>query len=320
MQILPYSKQDAAEWDRVIAHCPMATFLHTRRFLSYHGDRFRDASVILRDEEGRIAGLLPAAVDPRDDRRVVSHPGITFGGLLHAGNLFGERMIEAFEALMSYYRGQGITSLHYKAVPYIYHQSPSGDDLYTLFRIGARRFRCDLSCAIDLANRREPSSRRKRGLKKAISRGVKVVAGAQYVDDLWAVLEETLERKLGEKPVHSLDEIKNLQRLFPENIRFTVGLLDGEIVAGITLFSSRSVTRAQYIASNERGNDVSALDAVLEHAIEQARAEGRRYFDFGTSNRNDGQHLSASVYQFKTEFGAGGVAHEFYDIDLSSQD
>ena len=318
MRISPYGEQDGPEWDELIVKCPMATFLHTRRFLSYQGDRFRDVSLILKDGEGKTVGLLPAAIDPQVDRRVVSHPGITFGGLLHVGNLVGDRMIEAFEDLMRYYREQGMASLRYKAVPSIYHQSPSGDDLYALFRLGALRTRCDLSCAIDLANRHEPSSRRKRGLKKALRSGVEVVEGERFIEGFWRALEENLERKIAQKPVHTTDEIRYLASLFPENIKFIVGLLNGQVVAGVTLFSSRAVTHAQYIASNATGHDVSALDAVFEHAIRQTQAEGRRYFDFGTSNRNEGQYLSSSIHQFKTEFGGGGVAHEFYDIDLKT--
>ncbi len=63
----------------------MATFLHTRRFLAYHQDRFKDVSLLLANDKG-IVGLFPAALDPAEARTVVSHPGITYGGLLHSGN------------------------------------------------------------------------------------------------------------------------------------------------------------------------------------------------------------------------------------------
>lgn len=318
LQISLYSKRNAIEWDEAVARCPMATFLHTRRYLAYHGDRFQDVSLLLKDEKQKILGLFPAAVDPTDEHRVVSHPGLTFGGLAHAGELYGERIIEALENLRRYYASQGFATLRYKAVPYIYHQAPSGDDLYGLFRLGAKRFRCDLSCAIDLRNRCRPSSRRRRCLKKALRLGVEVLEGDEFIDELWQVVEENLQRKLAGKPVHSRAEIRYLHSLFPENICFLIGRIRGQTVAGLTLFSTQSVMKAQYIASSEVGSDVCALDAVLQHAIEKAGREGHNYFDFGTSNRNDGQHLSASLYQFKSEFGAGGVAHEFYDINLES--
>ena len=317
MQVSPYSEQDAAAWDEIVAHCPMGTFLHTRRFLAYHHERFRDVSLLLKDDQ-RIVGLFPAAVDPTSARRVVSHPGITYGGLLHPGELYGDKMIDALVTLCDYYARQGFDALRYKAVPHIYHQAPSEDDVYALFRVGAKRVRCDLSSAIDLVNRRGPSSRRKRSLKKALSRGVQIADGAESVTELWKLVAENFQRKLRSRPVHTEAEIKCLYELFPQNIEFVVALLNHKIVAGVVFFSTPSVTHTQYIASSETGYDVCALDAVLEHSIGRATADGRRYFDFGTSNRDEGWQLSTNIYHFKTEFGAGGVAHEFYDIDLKA--
>jgi lipid II:glycine glycyltransferase (peptidoglycan interpeptide bridge formation enzyme) len=155
-------------------------------------------------------------------------------------------------------------------------------------------------------------------LAKALKAGVEVTDGAPYVPELWQVVEANLERKLGEKPVHTLDEIRHLHALFPDNITFLTGRLDGRTVAGVVLFSTEMVARTQYIASDAVGYDVSALDAVIEQAVDQARQGGRRYFDFGTSNRDGGRHLSASVYEFKLQFGGGGVVHEFYDLALNA--
>ncbi|HEY0006603.1 MAG TPA: hypothetical protein VGB17_17610, partial [Pyrinomonadaceae bacterium] len=97
MQVLRYTETDAEMWDEFISQAPMSTFLHTRRFLSYHGNRFRDASLLLMDQHNRLAGVLPAAVDKGNERRVVSHPGITYGGWLHRGELLGECMLEALQ-------------------------------------------------------------------------------------------------------------------------------------------------------------------------------------------------------------------------------
>jgi hypothetical protein len=75
---------------------------------------------------------------------------------------------------------------------------------------------------------------------------------------------------------------------------------------------------AQYTASSKMGQDVCALDVVFEHCIEKAGVSGARYFDFGISNENEGQYLNATLYEYKAEFGAGGVVHEFYELNLKS--
>ena len=53
MEISAFTHDDAAAWDEFVSRSPTAIFLHTRRFLAYHGNRFDDASLILRNE-GRI--------------------------------------------------------------------------------------------------------------------------------------------------------------------------------------------------------------------------------------------------------------------------
>jgi Acetyltransferase (GNAT) domain len=316
--VTAYSEAESVAWDELAGRAETATFLHTRRYLSYHGERFKDCSLLIMDERQRLAGLFPAAVDPQDETRVVSHPGITYGGVLHDGRLRGERMLDALEAVRSFYVEQGFCALRYKAVPYIYHLSPSSDDLYALFRLGARLYRSDLSCAIDLQNRPRASERRRRGLRRALKDGVGVEEGAAFAQAFWKILEETLAAKYHTRPVHRVDEILLLHSLFPRNIEFVAALHEGEVIAGVVLFVSPYVVHLQYMASGSRGQEMCALDAVLDHCIGRAEARGARYFDFGISTERDGQYLNAGLYQFKSEFGGGGVVHEFYELNLRS--
>src|SRR5438128_272608 len=162
MRVVPYTSEHAERWDEVARKAPMGTFLHTRRFLSYHGDRFRDASLLITDARGRVSGVLPAALDPADPARVVSHPGATYGGLVHDGALYVDDVRAALEAACAHYRDAGLQVLRYKPVPHIYHVAPSADDVFALTALAATRVRCDLSCAIDLSARRSPSRRRVR--------------------------------------------------------------------------------------------------------------------------------------------------------------
>lgn len=317
IQVVPYTEKDALRWDKLVVHSPMATFLHTRRFLCYHGTRFRDCSLLILDTNGRLIGLFPAAVDQIDGKKVVSHPGITFGGVLHAGKLYGESMMEALSAIIVYFSDLGFERLRYKAVPYIYHHGPGGDDLYALFRFSAVRDRCDLSTAIDLSKPVVSSQRRRRGLATALRDGIVVREGIEFIRDFWGILEENLAQKYQTNPTHSLDEMSNLFSLFPDNIRVVVGLFRSKVVAGTILFMTPLVAHAQYIASNETGLDACALDAVFDHCIAQAASEGKRYFDFGISTEKEGEHLNVGLYDFKRQFGGGGVVHEFYSISLA---
>jgi hypothetical protein len=311
---VPYAGA-ADEWDALVVQAPMATFLHTRRFLDHHGDRFRDVSLLLIDD-GEIVGVLPAAVDPTDERRIVSHPGSTYGGVVHDAGLAGEGMIEAIEAIRASYRDQGFEMLTYKAVPYIYHRSPSQDDLYALFRLEAARARVDFSCAIDLDSRRPPTKRRARGLKKARAQEIEVVSSPDVARDLWPVLEENLRDRHGLRPVHTVEEILHLHELFPDEVGFVVGVRDGEVLGGTVTFTTPRVVHAQYTAAGERGREASVLDAIFERCIEESRGSGARFFDFGISTTDNGRRLNAGLHRFKLEFGGGGVTYETYELTL----
>ena len=66
----PYEKHDEEPWERLVAESWNGTFLHQRKFLSYHGNRFQDLPLFIEDETGRIAGVFPAGLDPNREDRV----------------------------------------------------------------------------------------------------------------------------------------------------------------------------------------------------------------------------------------------------------
>lgn len=315
LEVLPFTAADVQRWDAFCEKAVNATLLHTRRFFCYHGERLRDASLLVLDE-GRLVGVLPAA--EAGPGTVASHPGATYGGLVHDGRMTGSRMLAALEACAQAWADRGYQRLVYKPLPTTYQRRPAQDDLYALFRLGALRFRADLSCAIDLAEPGPVSERRRRSLAKA-RKVVMLDRGAHLLPAFWAVLEENLARKHDARPVHTLDEISELQALFPGEIELHCALLHGAVEAGVLLFNGPRVWHAQYIAASEKAYAVGALDAVFQGAIASAAAAGTRYFDFGTSNEDGGRVLNEGLFRFKSEFGGGGVVHEHYELSLAGR-
>ncbi len=315
VRVRAFEVGDAERWDAFCVSARPATFLHSRNFLSYHGERFRDRSLLLFEESGELLGLFPAAVDPSDERSIVSHPGCTYGGFVHHGALAGDAMVAALCTVAAHYAAGGAKRLVYKPVPFFYHQGPAQDDLWALFRLGAQRTRCDLSSTIDLDNQLPRSSRRKRSLSKAKKAGVTLVEGSAHLAALWAVLGENLDRKHGSVPVHRFDEIRLLADRFPKQINCVGAMLEGSLIAGVVLFNTPLTRHAQYIAASDEGQRVSALDAVFDQCISVARESGQRWFDFGISNERDGR-LNKGLHRFKSEFGSGGAVHEHYELPL----
>jgi hypothetical protein len=313
VEVVPYNEALAMEWDSFCATTLQGTLLHTRKFLSYHADRFVDQSLLIK-EDGRVIGMLPAALHRSDTSCVVSHPGATYGGIVHTGYLRGRRMLEAMSAILRHYRDLGAKTLVYKSVPIIYHRSLAQDDLYAIFRLGGRRTQCDLSSTICLTARLPISERRRRSLRKALQANTQVIDCSDRLSEFWTILSENLARKYEKRPVHTVSELELLVRRFPNEIKLLVALVDGQIEAGTLLFRTPTCDHAQYIAASQRGNQVCALDAVFDHCITAANSAEKRWFDFGISTEDSGQLLNEGLYGFKSEFGAGGTLYESYEL------
>ena len=269
-----------ARWDAFIAGCPMGTFLHSRKFLSYHGDRFEDCSLLLSNGD-KLLAVLPAAKLTNDT--VASHPGATYGGIVHAGELYGNHMREALIAVAAYYRQNGFHRLLYKVVPDCYRRFPCDDDIFALQQAGGELLSCDLSTVIDFRWRGKVHLQRRRSIKKAVAAGVVVCCGNKHASAAWDLLEQNLRERHNVQPTHTLDEILFLARQFSQNIKFYVGMVSGEAICAVTMFITDTVWHTQYIASNDAGRRICGLGFLFETLIEQAVLSGARYFSFGTS-------------------------------------
>lgn len=308
MEVRRYRPDMADAWNALNRQARNGHFLFDRGFMDYHADRFEDASLVVL-EDGELVALLPAN---RAGHEVWSHQGLTFGGLV-SGPVGAARTLAILDACAAHWAQEGLRSLTYKALPWIYQRAPAEEDLYWLFRRSAALVRRDVSAAIDYRARGPVSSRRARGARKAANAGL-VFARSDDWAGYWRLLETVLDGRHGASPVHSLDEIRLLAGRFPAEVAFHAATLGDRLLAGVVMFCSSQVAHAQYIAVGEEGRAVGALDGLFEHLI-AAHAETHRYFDFGISNTDQGRVLNEGLVRQKEEFGASAVVHDVYRIE-----
>ena len=310
MQALRWRPDMADAWNAFNARAANGHFLFDRKFMGYHADRFADASLMVEDE-GQLVGLLPLN---RAGDEAWSHQGLTFGGLVHDG-LGAAAAMQALDACCEQLKVEGVAALVYKAMPGIYARRPSEQDLYWLFRRGARLVRRDVSAAIDYRARGHVSSRRERGAKKASKAGLQFRRSDDWAG-YWRLLEAVLGERHGVRPVHTPQEIALLASRFPGRIALHVAALgDDEMQAGVVMFCSDQVAHAQYIAVGPEGRETGALDGLFDHLI-ALHADAWRYFDFGVSTTDQGRTLNEGLARQKEEFGAGAVVHDVYRVEL----
>lgn len=309
MQIERYTPNRKGEWDAFVRGSKNGTFLFERDYMDYHADRFEDHSLMVCDGD-RLVAVLPAH---QEGSRLASHNGLTYGGFVTQCSMGSGRMLDIFSDTVGYLQAGQFTSWLYKTIPHVYQSHPAEEDLYALWRHGARVLRSGV-LAVVRPGAIKPQVRRIRGARAASEWGLKVVESADY-DAFWDLLTMLLFKKYGTVPVHTLEEIERLAAAFPDHIRL-FGCMDGrEMIAGVVIYESQNVARTQYIAASDRGKELHALDAVFEHLLNQEYRH-KAWLDMGTSDEDEGRTLNCGLLEYKESWGARAIAHNHYLLDL----
>ena len=304
-----YEPTARAIWDEVVRTARARHFMFERAYMDYHGDRFADASWFVLLDDRPIA-VMPAS---RHGGEVVSHGGLTFGGLLSGPELTTVRAVAALEEITSALQADGVRRLVYKPMPHLYHLAPAEEDLYALYIAGSRLFSREVTAAVGPGPRPMYSAERQRAVHRS-GRGSLEVGESDRIDEFCALLREVLSERHGIEPVHSAAEMRLLASRFPGRIRLFVATQANEIVAGTLIFQTPAVAHAQYIAVGRRGRELCALDAIFHHLLVDV-FEDDLWFDFGISNGRDGR-LNEGLIRNKEGYGARALVHDQYVLEL----
>lgn len=311
MEIRRYRRDDKELWNSFVNKARNATFLFDRNYMDYHADRFDDNSFMFY-HKGKLKAVLPANVA---GDTLYSHQGLTYGGLLLDKKATVEDVLECFDSLNSWLRENGISKVVYKALPWIYQQYPSEEDLYALtWKCKAQLISRDISSSIVIDNKLKFAESRKSGIRKALSLNIEV-GESNDVDGFWHVLEDNLGNRYNAKPVHTASEMKLLMSRFPNNIKLYVAKMNGEIVGGTLIYVTPQVVHTQYISASVEGKKHGALDLLFDYIINKVYANCR-YFDFGKSTEQGGAYLNEPLIFQKEGFGGRGVCYDWYQWEL----
>lgn len=314
MKIEVYADPQKAVWDQFVEQSKNGTFLFLRDYMDYHRDRFHDHSLMVYDDSDKLLALLPANAT---EATLVSHGGLTYGGFVVDATMKLPRVLELFDLTLTWLRERGFSRWLYKTIPSIYHQAPAEEDRYALFLCGARIVRRGVLAVIDSRHRLPFQERRTRGAKKALQNGLTVRPSNDFAA-YWQILTERLLKVYNTAPVHTLAEIECLHSRFPDNIKL-FGCFEGStLLAGVVVYESELVAHVQYIAASERGREMCGLDLVFSQLVSNYYG-AKPYFDFGTSDEENGSRLNKGLIDQKEGFGARVLVHDHYEISLTER-
>jgi hypothetical protein len=312
IDIVRYESSYKSRWNDFISKSKNGSFLFFRDYMEYHKDRFFDSSLLFFEDDVLIA-VMPANVS---GSVLQSHEGLTFGGVTSNKQMRIELMLDVFDSLMEYLSQHRIKTIVYKPIPHIYHTVPAEEDLYALFRHGARLIRRDVSSAIVFDEPIPFSKSRRRGITLAKKSGITITRTDDF-EAFMSIVGGVLKSKYNVKPTHTSSEIVSLAQKFPENIKLFAAYRDEIMLAGVIIYESGPVAHAQYIASSDTAKKMGVADLVFDSIISHYSTE-KKYFDFGISTEKGGAYLNSGLAANKQYFGARAIMYDTYEVDVAN--
>lgn len=307
-----YEPKHEASWDEFVRQSKNGVFLFYRDYMEYHADRFNDSSLLF-FQGNRLVALLPAN---RVDDILVSHGGLTFGGIVSGAQMTTTLMLKVFAALEEDLRAEGVKKLIYKAIPHIYHLLPAEEDLYALFVHNARLFRRDVSSTV-IASKKLPLVRnRRRVLEHTLCQELNVERSRDF-SRFMTIVEANLQARYGVRPVHTAAEMQLLADRFPENIKLFTAHERGEMLGGVIIYETENVAHWQYRHATQKGMSLGALDFISDALLNDIYRD-KPYVDFGISTLDDGRTLSLGLIRNKEGYGARATVYDSYELDIES--
>ena len=318
IRIEPYQPEHKAVWEAFVAASCNGTFFHTRRFLSYHAEgRFTDASLLFYKDTNLVAVLPAAAVDEEDGRWIVSHPGATNCGLVLSERYGMHDTGEIVDAFMEFARGQGYNGARFLRLTPTYLQRFASDDQeYWLYQRGWSLFRFELSTALILSSLTEATlldsfdGKCRNAVRQGLRSGVTVALSDDF-DQYWPILEETLQPRHNTHPTHTLEEIKRLRDIAPQEVRLLAAFREGRMIAGIVFITLHDQAMyTLYIAQRYSEQHLRPLHLLIYELMALSLREGRKVFHFGISTENHGSIVNEGLFFFKESFGGVSLRRE----------
>ncbi len=307
-----YEAHQIENWNSFVGTSKNGNFLFDRRYMEYHSDRFEDCSLMFFNGRERLIGVMPAS---RHDGTVISHGGLTYGGVISNEEMKTATMLHLFDAMINHLVKTGNSKLIYKSIPHIFHRVPSEEDLYALFVNNAILYRRDASSAIYLPERIKFAKGKKEGIKKAQRANLEVKASQDFTTFFDIGLQVMRDRH-NLAPVHTCEEMTLLAGRFPENIHLHASFAGERMLAGALTYLFSNTVHVQYMYNSDEGLEHGALDIVLDRLINHTYKD-LSYFSFGVSSEDGGKRLNEGLIHQKEMFGARSVVHDFYEISLT---
>jgi len=309
IEVIPYTPDLKDSWDRFVLQSHNGTIFHLQSFLGYHLDRAFDWHHLVFSEDKEILAVLPGA---RMATTFESPIGASYGSFVTKDMSF-EKSVALVDAFSRYCRETGFERALLTPPPFIYQSVPSQSIDYALAYRGFQFDKHYISHAIPLAGNadlRSFHSTARRYVRKYLRERKISVALSSDIDSFYPILLANKKRH-GAHPTHSLEELKKLQRLFPDNILLFLVTRGTRPIAGSLVFvCTDKVALCFYNMLLYSHEQYHPIHAVMYEVIRWASERGFAWLDLGVSQDThapDPMTPAMNLIRFKEQFRARGI-------------
>jgi len=329
IEVLKYQNNLQEEWDQFIDISDNGTLFQKQKFLSYHIDRvFEDCSLIFK-KRGKIIAVLPAALKTEKKNKILfSHPGASFGGLVYRGLSFEDCNI-IIELIETVAREGLCTEIFLIQTPSIYNQCRHEelidyclkDSLYNNEEI----YLSSILSIDDSINEQFKKIARNKNRSQSyynslIEKHKLEFNWSDNFKEFYPILLQN-KKKHNAKPTHSLDELKKLKLLFPNQILQLMIARKGAPIGGMTLFKTNNKSAIIFYSMFDYAySSLQPVTLLMQYVVLWAKKNDLQFIDYGISHQpNEENPLSPnkSLIKFKEEFGCFASIRNTYKKKLN---
>ena len=318
-----FEKSMEEKWDAFVENDSInGTFLQSRIFLNYHKNRFQDSSLIL-SNSGNIMAVSPAAVMNIDgEKTFYSHPGSTFGGIILSKTSNNIDDIEkVVDCLIKYCVENSFKKIILKNTGAFFCNGNIDLLDYILFEHGFTNYE-ELSFCLDyskitniIANFK---SKTRNLYNKSLKFGLnlKQIYSKEDIVSFYSILCKSL-LKYQTKPVHSLEEIFDLQERLKDKIVFYGVFYQGKMIAGSMVFIINNIFHTQYLAADSDYLFTQPMDFLDANLILEGSKMKCKGFSFGISTEKNGSYLNRNLAKYKEGFGTSYYLNKTFEKNIN---
>ncbi len=315
-----YQALHSEPWDRFVWQSNNGTIFHTQKFLSYHPpDRFEDHSLMICKNNKWIA-LFPAVVIRQNGKTVLfSHRGSSYGGFIHNHNLGIRDAFNIVDTALTYAKKEGFDAVDITLPPQCYLYRPSDYIEFAMIQQGFYYRKREISSVIPLDFTPDRilttfSESSRRAVRRAQKLNTTVRESSDY-RSFYQILKKNLRLRHNVTPTHTLEELRLLQKMFPDRIQLYAAFHEKTMVAGVVMFiCNPRVVLAFYISHDDEYQQYRGVNLLFHDIIFWGIENRFDFLDFGIFTVDEDPNWGLG--RFKESFGAQGIFRNSLRIDF----